>query len=179
MQELVQITEKDFDIILDLRYSTNRNITGKPFSENSLCHLHKDAILPFKKAIILAKNLGYKFKVWDCYRSFETQKKGFNWNQKNFPNSIIFSHPKTGLCTHCRGIAIDLTLVCKDGKELNMGTDFDDLTEKAYIIYDGISDEIKANRLILKKIMETAGFISIKNEWWHFNLPKAENYRII
>lgn len=179
MQDLVQITEKDFDVILDLRYATERNVAGYPVYKNSLCYLHKDAITSLKKAINSAKKLGYKFKIWDCFRPFEAQQEFFDWNQKNFPNAIIFSNPKNGLVTHCRGIAIDLTLVDNNGNELNMGTDFDDLTKKAYFVYDGISDEIKANRLILKKIMEDVGFLSIKNEWWHFNLPNPKLYPII
>ena len=49
-----------------------------------------------------------------------------------FPNGDFVSNPQTGAVPHCRGIGIDLTLVDQDLKELDMGTDFDDFTSKAY-----------------------------------------------
>ena len=42
------------------------------------------------------------------------------------------SDPKTGSTPHCRGVAIDLTLVDESGKELDMGTDFDEFSELAF-----------------------------------------------
>ena len=41
-----------------------------------------------------------------------------------------FSDPKKG-SPHTRGVAVDLTLT-KNDIELDMGTDFDDFTEKAF-----------------------------------------------
>ena len=93
-----------------------------------------------------------------------------------FPEHVekgYVSHPSEGVATHVRGIAIDLTLVDKNGKELDMGTGFDDMSEQSHHNSKAIQEsnkEAKKNRQILAEIMQKSGFQIYENEWWHYNL---------
>ena len=87
--------------------------------------------------------------------------------------------PKKG-SGHNRGIAVDLTLInLKTGKELNMGTGFDNFTDSAHHAFTNLPEEILQNRLLLKKIMEEHGFKSLDTEWWHYSLPAAANFQLL
>lgn len=90
---------------------------------------------------------------------------------------------------HNYGIAVDVTIVDGNGKEIDMG--FTPFYKSNLSIYWGyaklkifnISEEQKKNRKLLSTIMKKAGFYPLSYEWWHFNgLPKdiaREKYIII
>jgi zinc D-Ala-D-Ala dipeptidase len=139
---------------------------------------------------------GYNFKVWDCRRPLKVQKlmldsfrkKIKKLYQKLSPKGrqkILFkfggkaSKTVKRLDTHRNGGSFDLTVVDKFGKELNMGTDFDDLTKKAALDYykkkKNLTDkELIAlkNRRLLKGALTKAGFINYSPEWWHWSYKK-------
>ncbi|RXT06532.1 M15 family metallopeptidase [Ammoniphilus sp. CFH 90114] len=76
---------------------------------------------------------------------------------------------------HMTGGAVDVTLVNSSGW-LNMGTQFDEFSEKARADYyenlGTLSDEeitIKQNRQLLQSVMNQVGFTGYEEEWWHFN----------
>jgi D-alanyl-D-alanine dipeptidase len=64
-------------------------------------------------------------------------------------------------------------LVDIDGKELEMGTPFDFFGKQASHNYTDLSQEVKENRLLLKKIMIEANFNSFDSEWWHYNFKSG------
>lgn len=72
---------------------------------------------------------------------------------------------------HTTGGAVDLTLIDTDGKPLNMGTDFDDFSEKANTDYyeHHFDREITKNRRLLYNAMTDEGFTNIPSEWWHYD----------
>ena len=78
MQNLVEITEKNFDVILDLRYASANNVCGHKLYAHPFCYLHEAAIEPLNKAIKAAKNLGLKLKIFDGFRPLEVQQYMFN-----------------------------------------------------------------------------------------------------
>ena len=179
MKNLVEISVKDFDAIFDLRYASKHNVCGHKLYSYPFCYLHEAAIEPLKKAIKLAKNLGLKLKIWDTFRPIEVQKYMFDKFPSNDPNGGFVSNPDGGAIPHCRGVAIDLTLVDENGKELDMGTDFDEFSNLAFHNCDNISVEAQRNRLILLGIMTAAGFDFYSNEWWHYQLFKPRQYPVI
>jgi len=80
------------------------------------------------------------------------------------------------LDTHRRGGAFDLTIVDRSGTELFMGTDHDDLTEKAVTDFfeskkqlSVLEKEAKKNRRLLKRVMKKGGFKNYPAEWWHWS----------
>ncbi len=85
----------------------------------------------------------------------------------------------TRLDTHRNGGSFDLTIIDRNGEELYMGTDHDDLTEKAATDYfegkkklSSREREARKNRRLLKRVMGKVGFINYTREWWHWSYEK-------
>ena len=58
--------------------------------------------------------------------------------------------------------------------------DFRHHLEKAkYTWNDPAAARAVANRDMLRRLMEQAGFTALEHEWWHFNLPDKEKYPLI
>lgn len=72
---------------------------------------------------------------------------------------------------HSTGGAVDLTIVDGSGKELDMGTDFDDFTDAAHTVHfeNSTAHEIRDNRRLLYNTMLSAGFTNYPSEWWHYD----------
>lgn len=178
MKNLIKITEKEFDVILDIRYASKNNVCQQKLYSKPACYLHKDLIEPLKKAISLAKNLGFKLKIWDCFRPLEVQK--FMYDQ--FPNSEggegFVSNPENGAVPHCRGVAIDLTLTDLDGNEIEMGTDFDEFSSLAFHDCQEVSKTAQDNRIILLEIMSAVGLDFYSKEWWHYQAFNPREFEI-
>ena len=121
----------------------------------------------------LAKR-GLGLKVYDCYRPLSVQKQ--MWEIMPDPNYV--ADPAKG-SRHNRGAAVDLTLVDRNGKELEMPSGFDDFTERAYRDYTGASSQAKKNRQLLEDAMNKYGFIPLATEWWHFDAPGWEKFTIL
>lgn len=95
---------------------------------------------------------------------------------------------------HSRGSTIDLTIVsipipyqpeyniedqCECFKSLDerfkensidMGTGFDCFHQRSHTLNQEINAQQRANRLLLKTLMEKYGFKNLAEEWWHFTL---------
>ena len=119
-------------------------------------------------------NLGYRFKIFDAFRPVEAQ--WLLWNHTPDPNFL--ADPQHG-SPHSRGVAIDLTLIDKDGEELEMGTDFDAFTSKSHHGNLEVSNGAQFNRYLLLGIMTTAGWDFYQNEWWHYQLHNVEDYSLL
>ena len=158
---------------LDIRLATANNFTGQPLYSRPAAFLHKDAYNALLVALKVADKLELTLKILDAFRPQEIQQK--LWDHT--PDPTYISNPQTGSRPHCRGIAIDLTLVDqRTGKELDMGTEFDDFRPIAHHNCTEVSQEVLQNRLTLAGLMCTAGFLHNPTEWWHYQLPEARNY---
>jgi D-alanyl-D-alanine dipeptidase len=171
--ELVSIKNPQFDVIFDIIYATDSNVTGKALYSKANCFLHKNAAECLLESILLAKEINLKIKIYDAFRPLEAQQA--LWNK--FPNPKFVSNPDNGNTPHCRGIALDITLVDSDNKELDMGTAFDDFTEKSYHGNTDISKKAQENRLTLLDIMTRSNWEHNPNEWWHYQLKNPKNYK--
>ncbi len=170
--QLVEITEKNYNVVFDIKYATNDNFDKTAVYKQPLVFLHKDAAKKLKIASKIANKLGYKIKIYDGFRPIEVQRFFF----KNFNDERYVTDPDKGLATHTRGIAIDCSLVDLETKEeLNFGTPFDDFSEKSHIDFLDLSPEVHKNRAILSGIMARAGFALFATEWWHFQLIDVTN----
>jgi D-alanyl-D-alanine dipeptidase len=83
--------------------------------------------------------------------------------------------------THRHGGAVDLTIVDRHGTELWMGTDHDDLTDRAATKYFTLNknkaefDRVAArNRNLLVKTLTAAGLRNYHREWWHWYVPTPQ-----
>lgn len=162
---------KDFsqDFVYDMKYATTDNFLKSQVYNCAQCYLRFKTV----KALLLAnKKLmkkGYRIKIFDCYRPLDIQK--CMWEL--VPNQEYVANPSKG-SIHNRGGAVDITLVDKDGLELDMGTPFDHFGVESSHDYSDLSDEVIDNRKLLKRIMLKKNFEAFDSEWWHYNLKKAK-----
>lgn len=134
---------------------------------------------------------GYKLKVFDAWRPYNVQYSLYY----NYMSSLIDTHkyeevkvkelreitsefvslPVIGKLVsyvHSSGGAVDLTIVNKDGIELNMGSSFDEFSTKSNTrYYEDNAENLQArdNRRLLYNIMTDNGFTNLSSEWWHYD----------
>jgi len=169
----VNLKDYSKDFVYDMKYATSDNFLKAKVYDCAECFLRLKTV----KAMIAANDafmkMGYKIKIFDCYRPLDIQKR--MW--KIVPNADYVADPAKG-SIHNRGGAVDITLVDSNGVALNMGTPFDFFGIEASHNYQNLSQEIKDNRELLKKTMIEKGFNIIDSEWWHYNLKSALNDKV-
>ena len=171
---LVPIGADDYGVTLSLAYATADNFTGKPVYKRALCFLHADAAAALRRAVELAAWMGFKLKIFDAYRPSEAQ-----WVLWNFcPDPEFLADPNKG-SPHSRGVAVDLTLMDAQGRELDMGTAFDEFSPRSHHGADGITAEAQTNRMLLLGLMTAAGWDFYRNEWWHYQLFDSKRYPLL
>jgi len=169
----VNLKEYSKDFVYDMKYASSDNFLKAKVYDCAECFLRFKTV----KAMIAANSdfmkMGYKIKIFDCYRPLDIQKR--MWKIVSNPSYV--ADPSKG-SIHNRGGAVDITLVDSNGKELDMGTSFDFFGIEASHNYQNLSQEIKNNREFLKKIMIENGFNPFDSEWWHYNLRSALNDKV-
>lgn len=163
-------------IILDLRYATTHNFMHEklyPFTNTTF--LRKPAADSLKKVIAYLRKRNLTVKIFDAYRPYSVTEK--MWEKVK--DSRYAADPSKG-SGHNRGTAVDLTLIdLKTGKELNMGTGFDNFSDTAHIDFTSLPQAVLNNRNILREAMEKFGFIQLSTEWWHYYLPNSSSYELL
>ena len=173
------------EIVLDLRYGTTNNFVGRDmYGEFKKAFLHKDAAAKFKQAQAKLQQLkpGYKILIFDALRPRSVQR--ILWSKVvNTPQQGFVGNPDKG-SMHNFGMAIDLSLTDAKGKELDMGTPFDDFTDLAQpkmeeknLAEGKLTPAQLENRKLLRKIMTEAGFIQLPHEWWHYDALPGDEVR--
>ncbi len=171
---LVDIRTVNRNIRLDIRYATTNNFLKRKLYPISKCALRSSVAQKLALVQTDLEKIGLGLKVYDCYRPFSVTKQ--MWAV--LPDPRYVANPARG-SRHNRGAAIDLTLVDRTGKELEMPTPYDDFTEKAHGDYQGGSAQSRKNRQVLKDAMKKQGFIGITTEWWHFDSEDWQKFAIL
>ena len=174
--DFVRLKDLSPDFVYELKYATPDNFLKQAVYDCGECYLRKSTAEALVKANEAFKQLGYRIKLFDCYRPLSVQKK--MW--KILPGTHYVANPAKG-SKHNRGAAVDLTLVDAEGKELNMGTPFDFFGKEAHHTYTQHSKEVLENRKLLKETLDKYNFKSIYSEWWHYEYrpemqSKVENF---
>ena len=131
------------------------------------------------------KQDGYRIKLYDAYRSFKEQKESWEQRIKDTKaenpdlsdseiekiTSLKVSNvtDKDNVGGHQTGGAIDITLVNSDGQELDMGTKYEEYSEKTHTNNKKITSQQKKNRRYMIEKLEKIGFNNFPAEWWHFS----------
>ncbi len=170
---LVDIKTLDTTIVEDIRYATENNFTHKQIYNCPACLMRYGAAKDFVAAEKEFMSLGYRIKVFDCYRPHSAQYK--LWEV--VPNINYVANPDKG-SIHNRGAAVDMTLVDSLGNQLDMGTPFDYFGYKAYSINEDLPDTVLKNRQLMWSVMHKHGFKVIKTEWWHLSHYSCLRYSI-
>ena len=172
-QKWTELTSLDNTIQLELRYATDNNFVKAKMYDCGRCFLRPEAARAVAKAHKILKDKGYGgLKMFDCYRPRPYQQR--LWNKK--PDSRYVTPPWKG-SQHTRGLAVDLTVVDKNGNALDMGTPFDTFSEKAHTDCVDLPKKVLENRKLFQEVMDQVGFNTIRTEWWHFAF-RAKGYAL-
>lgn len=176
---LVDVGRMDSTIQVNLMYAADSNFTGVVlYDDLREAYLHPEAAEALLKAQKELHTLfpGYNLLVKDAARPMSVQKKMFRVVQGT-PKANYVANPAKGGGLHNYGLAVDITIADENGNELPMGTPVDHLGPEANIDREEqmvargvISETERQNRLLLRRVMTTAGFKPLRTEWWHFNL---------
>lgn len=133
---------------------------------------------------------GIRLRILDGWRPFKLQAELYmKYAEKIMSDFHLELHSKTEqdmvikkyiseprkskayVPVHTTGGAVDITLIDKMGKPLDMGTEFDAFSEKSHTnYYENTSCiEVRDNRRLLYHVMSQAGFTNLPSEWWHFD----------
>lgn len=165
----VKVSDYSNQLVFDLKYATADNFLGEKVYNCCECYLRYKTLKALLVAQAKLKSKGYRFKLFDCYRPLSVQQK--MWVLVSDPTYV--ADPAKG-SMHNRGGALDLTLVDKNGIELDFGTPFDFFGDQASHSYTELPKNILKNRAYLKKVMTESGFTLFPSEWWHYNIEGGE-----
>ena len=172
-------------IAVDLRYATPGNFVGADmYSPFDCAWLHNDAAAMLEEAAraVELREPGMRLMVLDALRPQRVQER--MWKAlEGTPLTQYLADPARG-SIHSFGMAVDVTLVDRAGKELDMGTGFDDLRElshpaleEGFLLRGDLLPVHAANRRLLREAMGEAGWRGIRTEWWHFDGGDREDIR--
>ncbi|MBU3706449.1 MAG: D-alanyl-D-alanine dipeptidase [Mycobacterium sp.] len=167
---LVDVRSAVPDAVIDLRYTTAANFTGVVlYPPGARCLVHESLAPGLSAAAAALRARGLQLVFWDCYRPHEVQVRMF----EAVPDPAWVARPTEYARSHESGRSVDAT-VARDGRLMDMGTDFDDFSARATAYAtDSLSPQQQANRAVLREAMAAGGLTVYSGEWWHFDGPGA------
>jgi len=172
--DLVEIKSVAPSIVVELRYATPHNVTGRPLYPPGM---HAMVLPSVAQQLAGAQKFlcqyGYGLKIWDAYRPKKAQV--LLWQLAGKGDYI--ADPKNGFGSmHSWGISVDATLVDAWGHSVTMPTDFDEFTPAARMYYQGIDPLVRAHLRLLQVAMAGNNFYGLRTEWWHFTTADWKKY---
>jgi len=135
----------------------------------------------------------WNIKIWDGYRTLAVQRFLYNyyfgqlkiehpdWSLERLHEAAqIFVSPPSNDPSmpppHNTGGAVDLTLVDGQGRELAMGTEFDEFDTRSFTNHfcSDCTSEYHQNRMFLKQLLTDVGLVNYSEEWWHYSYGDLE-----
>lgn len=172
--DLVDVQKINPRILVEMRYATANNFMKKAVYKSARCLLQRSVAERLSRVQARLEQQGYGLKIYDAYRPLSAQ-----WELwKVVPNPTFVADPRKG-SKHNRGSAVDLTLVDKNGNELEMPTEYDAFVKEARSDYMDLPEHQLRNRKILHDAMIAEGFIPNPSEWWHFDDPEWRKFPIL
>jgi zinc D-Ala-D-Ala dipeptidase len=175
--DLVEIATLDPTIHLDVRYATSRNFVGRPVYAEARAFLQRPAAEALARAHRALRDKGFGLVVFDGYRPWSVTK--LFWEVTPKEKREFVADPRQG-SRHNRGCAVDLSLYdLATGREVEMPSAYDEMTERAYPDYEGGPAEARQRRELLRAAMEAEGFSVFPSEWWHFDYKDWALYPVL
>ena len=165
----VELTSLDASIHIDIKYATADNFVKEKMYNCGRAYLRPEVAAAVVIAHKKLQKQGLGLKIFDAYRPRPFQQR--LWDK--MPDDRYVTNPKKG-SMHNRGAAVDLTIVDKNGKDLDMGTPFDFFGERAYQTYTDLPKKVLENRKLLRETLAEVGFKHIRTEWWHYSFTKKQ-----
>ncbi|HOD39667.1 MAG TPA: M15 family metallopeptidase [Candidatus Wallbacteria bacterium] len=165
--ELVDLKNLGGNLIFDIRYASENNFMGAKFYDSPGAFLQKPAAYGLLYVARALERHGLAMIVYDAYRPWYVTKMFYDATpdaQKNF-----VADPSKG-SRHNRGTAVDVGLYdLKTGKLIEMGSGYDEFSERASPKFEGATSNARWHRKLLERYMNKAGFTVYEDEWWHFD----------
>lgn len=172
-------------IEVDLRYASPDNFVGRNlYAPLDCAWLHREAAFALEKSVAYLNRHAPSFRllVLDALRPQRVQQQLWDALQGTELLGYI-AEPGRG-SIHSFGMALDVTLLDADGRELDMGSAFDELSERSHPLLESellargeLSAAHIANRNMLRAAMFHAGWVGIDSEWWHFDCGDRHHVR--
>jgi D-alanyl-D-alanine dipeptidase len=161
----------------ELRYASTDNFVGADmYSPFDCAWLRREGAVQLARS---AQHLGslrpdLTLLVLDALRPQRVQERMWKALEGTGLTDYL-ANPVVG-SIHSFGMAVDVTICDAQGRELDMGTPFDDLTElshpmleEAWLARGQLTEAQVANRQLLRAAMDAGGWRGITREWWHFD----------
>ena len=172
-------------IAVDLRYAGPHNFVGRDLYSPFDCawlHVEAAAALEAAAAWLAQQAPGHTLLVLDALRPQRVQQQ--LWDALAGTGlQMYLANPARG-SIHSYGMALDVTILDPQGRELDMGTGFDDMTdlshpalEEGFMAAGKLGEQQVNNRRLLRGAMFGAGFVGISTEWWHFDCGDRDRVR--
>ncbi|MFT3818955.1 MAG: M15 family metallopeptidase [Rubrivivax sp.] len=170
---------------VDLRYAGTRNLLGRDlYSPHDCAWLRREAADALQRSVrwLALEQPALRLLVLDAARPQRVQEL-FWAHVQGTTMQPYFAPPQRG-SIHSFGMAVDITLADAQGRELDMGTPFDDTTERSHPALEhrhaaaGLLSEMQlSNRRLLRTALLQAGWQAIDTEWWHFDFGDRDEVR--
>ncbi|HSI55251.1 MAG: M15 family metallopeptidase [Ramlibacter sp.] len=172
-------------IAVDLRYAGVNNFVGRDLYGTLDCAwLHHLAAAGLERAVaLLARDApGCSLLVLDALRPHRVQIQLWDHLEGTDLRQYV-ADPARG-SIHSFGMAVDATLLDSQGRELDMGSGFDEMIELSHpklearhLASGALTPAQHGNRELLRKVLGASGFHGIANEWWHFEMGDRDDVR--
>ena len=169
----------------DLRYAGSDNFAGRVLYRGIDCawlRAEAAAGLAASATWLARAQPGHVIVVLDALRPQRVQEAIWR-DVAGTPGEHYFAHPVRG-SVHSFGMAVDVTLRDAEGRELHMGSGFDEMTllshpalEAEHLAAGVLTRAHIEARELLRGAMAAGGFVGIPNEWWHFDHGDRERVR--
>ena len=172
-------------IRVDLRYASVDNfLAADLYAPFDCAWIHREAAERLEAAAtwLRARRRDRHLLVLDALRPQRVQQRLWD-SLEGTDLQAYLADPARG-SIHSFGMAVDVTLVDSGGSEVDMGTPFDDMSERSQPVLEQAllaSGELEQaqvdNRKLLRMAMDQGGWRGISREWWHFDGGDRERIR--
>lgn len=172
-------------VAIDLRYASERNFVGRDlYGALDCAWLHRLAAEALEQAAAqLARDAeGHRLLVLDALRPHRVQVQLWDHLAGTGLRRYV-ADPARG-SIHSFGMALDVTVLDPSGRELDMGSGFDEMNELSHPVLEAshlasarLEPAHVRHRELLRRAMHAGGFSGIDQEWWHFELLEREHVR--
>ena len=172
-------------VVVDLRYASVRNFVGRDlYGALDCAWLHRQAMAGLVQAVAHLADVapGHRLLLLDALRPHRVQLQLWDFLDGTGLRQYV-ADPARG-SIHSFGMALDATLLDAAGRELDMGSGFDEMTEMSHprleaqhLASGALTSEQHRARELLRGALGAGGFRGIENEWWHFEMLDREHLR--
>lgn len=185
---LIDIASVDSSIQVNLKYATADNFMGVPLYPNIGAYCIPELAEAVAAAQKTLKSIepSYCLTILDAARPISIQKAMFDKVRGTKSEKYIANpYGKYQGGFHNYGMAVDLTISDENGYPLDLGSKFDEFSDKAHVgneyelFRNGqISSKAYTNRMLLYYIMSLNKLYPYPYEWWHYQIYLEEESKM-